>query len=156
MSLAEINDLIGQLLVLFWSAAAGNIQLNNFNASACSSNIKTIATSESTITLTDEDFIGGSMEIMSSTSMTQTNENESDENEESIDQDTTPTILASSLTNEKRSSDADMMVVHDMETTIEDNASVRNIIDSDKVENLFSFFISSFSQGFSQSCRCIV
>lgn len=95
MPINEINELIAQLLTLFWSAAAGNIQL-------CNTTLK----SGSTATLTDEATPGSNPDMQTSSSELSTTAADSG--------DQTPggrTV--------KSSVSEDMIVVHDMDTLLD-------------------------------------
>ena len=100
MSLNEINELVAQLLTLFWSAAAGNIQLS-------SSSTKTM--SGSTATLTDEIITSGSaVDIqLSSCSLTTAASSQQTTTEETVN----PV---------KASASEDMVIVHDMDAMLDD------------------------------------
>lgn len=103
MPLSEINELIAQLLTLFWSAAAGNIQLSSTNARTSSG---------STATLTDDTTCstgggGSTVDMQVSSSSTQTNQL-GEQSEETIGL--------------KMSSSEDMVIVHDMDTLLDNTA----------------------------------
>lgn len=97
MPLNEINELIAQLLTLFWSAAAGNIQLS------CIS-LKT----GSTATLIDE-ITSASNPDMQQTSTAETTSTSSNS--------TDSTMIKSSASEDM------MVIVHDMDTLIDDTAA---------------------------------
>lgn len=97
MPLHEINDLIGQLFTLFWSAAAGNIQM-------CSTTVRT----GSTATLTDELTSSSNPEMQTSETtigVTTTVSND--------DPKVTTTKVKSSASEE-------MMIIHDIDDAPEE------------------------------------
>ena len=97
MPLQEINDLIGQLLILFWSAAAGNIQMSSTSVRTCS-----------TATLTDELTSSSNPEMQTSETTIGATTTVSND-----DPKMTTTMVKSNASEE-------MMIVHDIDDAPEE------------------------------------